>query len=113
MVSTATIRLSWRCPLAIAVLASYTALDLGGRVRAAASGLGWAWLLGAALAMGGRHLVDALRWMLAFEMGLPAAYDLGPHPPVPAHRHWDDRRGLGLGRPSAGRSLGTSSSRVP
>ncbi|MEQ4596715.1 MAG: MHYT domain-containing protein, partial [Methylobacteriaceae bacterium] len=63
--------------LAIAVLASYTALDLGGRVRAAASGLGWAWLLGAALAMGGGIWSMHFVGMLAFEMGLPAAYDLG------------------------------------
>ncbi|CAO4151832.1 PAS domain-containing protein [Methylorubrum extorquens] len=63
--------------LAIAVLASYTALDLGGRVRAAAAGLGWAWLLGAALAMGGGIWSMHFVGMLAFEMGLPAAYDLG------------------------------------
>ncbi|WP_096487635.1 MHYT domain-containing protein [Methylorubrum populi] len=63
--------------LAIAVLASYTALDLGARVRSAGSRLGWAWLLGAALAMGGGIWSMHFVGMLAFEMGLPAAYDLG------------------------------------
>lgn len=63
--------------LAIAVLASYTALDLGGRVRGTASRLRWAWLLGAALAMGGGIWSMHFVGMLAFEMGLPAAYDVG------------------------------------
>lgn len=63
--------------LAIAVLASYTALDLGGRMRGAGSGSRWAWLLGAALAMGGGIWSMHFVGMLAFEMGLPAAYDLG------------------------------------
>ncbi|MFC6389736.1 MHYT domain-containing protein [Methylorubrum zatmanii] len=62
--------------IAIAVLASYTALDLGGRVRSSASGLRWVWLLGAALAMGGGIWSMHFVGMLAFEMGLPAAYDL-------------------------------------
>ncbi|CAO4179170.1 sensor histidine kinase [Methylorubrum populi] len=63
--------------LAIAVLASYTALDLGGRVRSAGPGSRWAWLLGAALAMGGGIWSMHFVGMLAFEMELPAAYDLG------------------------------------
>lgn len=63
--------------LAIAVLASYTALDLGGRVRGTTSRLRWAWLLGAALAMGGGIWSMHFVGMLAFEMGLPAAYDVG------------------------------------
>ncbi|CAO4155406.1 histidine kinase [Methylorubrum thiocyanatum] len=63
--------------LAIAVLASYTALDLGGRVRGTTSWLRWAWLLGAALAMGGGIWSMHFVGMLAFEMGLPAAYDVG------------------------------------
>ncbi|MGW5960554.1 sensor histidine kinase [Methylorubrum thiocyanatum] len=63
--------------LAIAVLASYTALDLGGRVRGTASRLRWAWLLGAALAMGGGIWSMHFVGMLAFEMGLPAAYEVG------------------------------------
>ncbi|ACB83508.1 multi-sensor signal transduction histidine kinase [Methylorubrum populi BJ001] len=63
--------------LAIAVLASYTALDLGGRVRGTTSRLRWAWLLGSALAMGGGIWSMHFVGMLAFEMGLPAAYDVG------------------------------------
>ncbi|GJE81058.1 sensor histidine kinase [Methylorubrum thiocyanatum] len=63
--------------LAIAVLASYTALDLGGRVRGTTSRLRWAWLLGAALAMGGGIWSMHFVGMLAVEMGLPAAYDVG------------------------------------
>lgn len=39
--------------IAIAVFASYTALDLGGRVRGAADGMRWAWVALASLAMGG------------------------------------------------------------
>ena len=63
--------------LAIAVLASYTALDFGGRVRDGGARLRWAWLVGAALAMGGGIWSMHFVGMLAFEMGLPAAYDLG------------------------------------
>ena len=39
--------------IAIAVLASYTALDLGGRIRGATPGARWGWLGSASLAMGG------------------------------------------------------------
>lgn len=63
--------------LAIAILASYTALDLGARVRTAPTHLRAAWLLGAAVAMGGGIWSMHFVGMLAFEMGLPAAYDLG------------------------------------
>ncbi len=63
--------------IAIAVFASYTALDLGSRVRTAAPGLRWAWIAGAALAMGGGIWAMHFIGMLAFEMGMPAAYDLG------------------------------------
>lgn len=63
--------------LAIAILASYTALDLGARVRTAPRRLRGAWLLGAAVAMGGGIWSMHFVGMLAFEMGLPAAYDLG------------------------------------
>ena len=63
--------------VAIAVLASYTALDLGGRMRGTGSRARWAWLIGAALAMGGGIWSMHFVGMLAFEMGLPAAYDLG------------------------------------
>ncbi|MGA4555048.1 MHYT domain-containing protein [Methylorubrum aminovorans] len=63
--------------VAIAVLASYTALDLGGRMRGTGSRARWAWLIGAALAMGGGIWSMHFVGMLAFEMGLPAAYDFG------------------------------------
>jgi PAS domain S-box-containing protein len=63
--------------LAIAVFASYTALDLGGRVRGAAVGLRWAWVAAASLAMGGGIWAMHFVGMLAFQMGMPAAYDLG------------------------------------
>ncbi|PXW53477.1 MHYT domain-containing protein [Methylobacterium sp. B4] len=63
--------------LAIAILASYTALDLGARVRTAPGRFRPAWLLGAAVAMGGGIWSMHFVGMLAFEMGMPAAYDLG------------------------------------
>ncbi|AWN40142.1 MHYT domain-containing protein [Methylobacterium durans] len=62
--------------IAIAVFASYTALDLGARVRDGVAGPRWAWLAGAAVAMGGGIWSMHFVGMLAFEMGLPAAYDL-------------------------------------
>ena len=62
--------------VAIAVFASYTALDLGSRARAAL-GLRWAWIAGAAVAMGGGIWSMHFVGMLAFEMGMPAAYHLG------------------------------------
>ncbi|MCJ2060179.1 ATP-binding protein [Methylobacterium sp. J-048] len=63
--------------IAIAVFAAYTALDLGARVRGAPTGLRLAWIAGAALTMGGGIWSMHFVGMLAFEMGLPAAYDLG------------------------------------
>ncbi len=63
--------------IAIAVFASYTALDLGGRVRGARARTRWAWVALAALAMGGGIWAMHFVGMLAFEMGMPAAYDLG------------------------------------
>ncbi|WP_019905059.1 MHYT domain-containing protein [Methylobacterium sp. 77] len=62
--------------IAIAVFASYTALDLASRVRAA-PGRRLAWIGGAALAMGGGIWSMHFVGMLAFEMGMPAAYDTG------------------------------------
>ena len=63
--------------IAIAIFASYTALDLGSRVEGAAVGRRWLWVAGAAVTMGvgiwSMHFVG----MLAFETGLPAAYDVG------------------------------------
>ena len=63
--------------IVIAVFASYAALDLGARVRRPDVGPRWAWGAGAAVAMGGGIWSMHFVGMLAFEMGLPAAYDLG------------------------------------
>jgi PAS domain S-box-containing protein len=61
----------------LAVFASYTALDLGARVRGPVRGTRWPWIAGAAFAMGGGIWSMHFVGMLAFEMGLPAAYDVG------------------------------------
>ncbi|MCJ2090097.1 response regulator [Methylobacterium sp. E-005] len=61
----------------IAVFASYAALDLGARVRKPDVGPRWAWGAGAAVAMGGGIWAMHFVGMIAFEMGMPAAYDLG------------------------------------
>ncbi|GHH46264.1 putative bifunctional diguanylate cyclase/phosphodiesterase [[Pseudomonas] boreopolis] len=63
--------------LAVAVLASYTALDMAGRVSATRGrAAGW-WLAGGALAMGfgvwSMHFIG----MLAFSLPVPLGYDLG------------------------------------
>ena len=62
--------------VAIAVFASYVALDLGARIERAARTPRWAWVAGAALALGigiwSMHFVG----MLAFEAGMPVSYDL-------------------------------------
>ncbi|MCC0808489.1 PAS domain S-box protein [Methylobacterium sp. W2] len=63
--------------IAIAIFASYTALDLGSRVNGASGGRRFAWIGGAALAMGGGIWSMHFVGMLAFEMGIPAAYDAG------------------------------------
>ena len=62
--------------IAIAIFASYTALDLGSRVNGATVRVRWAWIVGAAFAMGGGIWSMHFIGMLAFEMGMPAAYDL-------------------------------------
>jgi PAS domain S-box-containing protein len=63
--------------IVIAVFASYAALDLGARVRRPDAGPRWAWGAGAAVAMGGGIWSMHFVGMLAFEMGMVAAYDLG------------------------------------
>ncbi len=63
--------------IVIAVFASYAALDLGARVRRPDAGVRWAWGAGAAVAMGGGIWSMHFVGMLAFEMGMTAAYDLG------------------------------------
>ena len=60
--------------IAIAVLASYTALDLGGRVRGATPGARWGWVGSASLAMGGGIWAMHFVGMLAFEMAMPVVY---------------------------------------
>ena len=61
----------------VATLASYTALDLSGRVTATAGRLCQFWLLGGALAMGlgiwSMHFVG----MLAFSLPVDISYDIG------------------------------------
>ncbi len=61
----------------IAVLASYSALDLGGRVSGAPSRLRWIWIGMAALAMGGSIWSMHFIGMLAFQLGMPVSYDTG------------------------------------
>ena len=60
----------------IAVVASFTALDLGSRVSLSSGRAARAWLIGGALAMGlgiwSMHFVG----MLAFHLGIPLAYDV-------------------------------------
>lgn len=63
--------------IAIAVFASYTALDLGGRVRSARPGPRWMWLSGAAVAMGGGIWAMHFIGMLAFRMTMPVTYEPG------------------------------------
>ena len=62
--------------IAIAVLASYTALDLGGRVRGATPGARWGWVGAASLAMGGGIWAMHFVGMLAFEMAMQVLYDV-------------------------------------
>lgn len=63
--------------IAIAVLASYTALDLAGRVSADAGNgrKAWIWLIAGSIAMGtgiwSMHFIG----MLAFHLPVPVAYD--------------------------------------
>src|SRR4051794_13689157 len=59
----------------IAVLASYTALDLGGRIRTAAGGTAAAWIAAASVAMGGGIWSMHFVAMLAFQMAMPVAFD--------------------------------------
>jgi diguanylate cyclase (GGDEF)-like protein len=63
--------------LVVATAASYTALELAGRVSAASGRASWVWLLGGAFAMGtgiwSMHFIG----MLAFELPIPMAYDTG------------------------------------
>ena len=61
--------------VAIAVFASYTALDLAGRIRAATGTMRWIWLSGGAMAMGGGIWSMHFIAMLAFRLPVPINYD--------------------------------------
>ena len=61
----------------VAVLASYTALDLGGRVSGAQGIARRVWLWAAAIAMGGGIWSMHFIGMLAFTMPMPMSYDIG------------------------------------
>jgi len=60
----------------IAIVASYAALELAGRVTAAKGGVRLAWLSGGAIAMGFGIWAMHFKGMLAF------------HLPVPVEYHW-------------------------
>src|SRR5258706_15085846 len=61
----------------VAALASYTALDLGGRMAAARGLAGRVWLAAAAITMGGGIWSMHFVAMLAFIMPTPMSYDIG------------------------------------
>lgn len=61
---------------AIALIASYTSLDLGGRVKFAAQERQWIWLLGGAISMGTGIWAMHFVAMLAFHLPLPVRYNL-------------------------------------
>ncbi|MBI3530485.1 MAG: diguanylate cyclase [Betaproteobacteria bacterium] len=62
--------------VAVAILASYTALDLAGRVSTSSQRKSWVWLVGGALSMGtgiwSMHFIA----MLAFHLPIQIVYDL-------------------------------------
>jgi PAS domain S-box-containing protein len=62
--------------IVVAIFASYTALDLTGRVKAATGAARMVWLACAAVAMGGGIWSMHFIAMLAFSMGIPIAYDV-------------------------------------
>ena len=61
----------------VAILASYTALDLGGRVAAARGLARGVWLAAAAITMGGGIWAMHFVAMLAFILPIPMSYDIG------------------------------------
>lgn len=63
--------------ITVACLASYTALDLGGRIRGSRRWARLAWLVTAAIAMGGGIWSMHFIGMLAFVMPMPVNYDFG------------------------------------
>src|SRR3982074_438407 len=64
----------------VAAFASYTALDLGGRVSAARGFARRVWLVAAAITMGGGIWSMHFVAMLAFIMPIPMSYDIGLTP---------------------------------
>ncbi|MBI3915583.1 MAG: diguanylate cyclase [Betaproteobacteria bacterium] len=62
--------------IVVAAIASYTALDLAGRVSIARGKASWFWLIGGAVSMGlgiwSMHFIA----MLAFDLPIPVAYDV-------------------------------------
>jgi PAS domain S-box-containing protein len=63
--------------IAVAVFASYTSLDLASRVNAAGGHRRAAWLVGAAVALGGGIWSMHFIAMLAFSLGMPIGYSAG------------------------------------
>src|SRR6516165_1550664 len=63
--------------ISVACLASYTALDLGGRIRGSRRWARVAWLATASIAMGGGIWSMHFIGMLAFFMPTPVGYDFG------------------------------------
>ena len=61
----------------VAAFASYTALDLGGRMAATRGVAPRVWLMAAAIAMGGGIWSMHFVAMLAFKMPIPMSYDIG------------------------------------
>lgn len=61
--------------LAVAIMTSYAALDLAGRVSAAKGGRSWLWLLSGAVVMGAGIWSMHFIGMLAFSLPIPLAYD--------------------------------------
>src|SRR5215468_4820967 len=63
--------------LTIAVIASYTALTIAGRLRTADRRGRWFWLAAAAVALGGGIWSMHFVAMLAFSLGMPIDYQIG------------------------------------
>ena len=63
--------------LIVAVLASYTALDVAGRVNANSGAVRGLWILGGAIAMGAGIWTMHFVGMLAFQLSVPVSYGPG------------------------------------
>ncbi|HUP94647.1 MAG TPA: diguanylate cyclase [Burkholderiales bacterium] len=62
--------------MVVAIIASYTALDLAGRVSSASGKRMWYWLTGGAVGMGSGIWSMHFIGMLAFKLPIPIAFDL-------------------------------------